>query len=66
MGSLEKALIKLNSGTTLRIDEGKLIASHYFGKPRIKGSHNIYNLPWQNMLLNIQANRNNQMKKYQQ
>ena len=66
MGNFEKALKKLNEGTTLRIDEGKLIARHYFGKPRKRGSHNIYSLPWQNTLLNIQADKSNKMKHYQQ
>ena len=57
MVSLKKALEKLHSNKQLRIGEGKLIAKQYFGRLRIRGSHNIYSLPWEGALFNIQSDK---------
>ena len=66
MGSLEKALSKLQAGKRLRFDEGILIADSFFGRGRKCGSHNVYSLPWKGDLLNLQADSENKVKKYQQ
>jgi hypothetical protein len=41
------------------------VCNHYFGKPRTKGSHNVYKTPWQgDPRINIQ-NDNGKAKVYQ-
>jgi hypothetical protein len=41
------------------------VCNHYFGKPRTKGSHNVYKTPWQgDPRINIQ-NDNGKAKAYQ-
>lgn len=66
MGSYEKALAKLKSGSQLRFDEGRLICERNFGKATIKGSHHKYNTGWaDDPTVNIQSFKG-KMKPYQQ
>ena len=42
------------------------ICRHYFGEPRIKGSHRIYKTPWpKDPRVNIQRDKSGKAKTYQ-
>ncbi len=46
-------------------DDLSKVCDHYFGKPRVKGSHRIYKTPWQgDPRINIQDD-NGKAKAYQ-
>jgi hypothetical protein len=39
----------------VRFTDAVRIASHYFGPPRIKGSHHVFNMPWSGLpVVNLQ------------
>ena len=39
----------------MKFNDASKVAERYFGKPRVKGSHNIYSMPWTgNPRVNIQ------------
>jgi len=48
-----------------RFADAVKVATHFFGEPRIKGSHHIFKMPWQgNPMVNLQAD-GNKAKDYQ-
>ena len=47
MTSFEKLLARIrNNRKGVRFEDASKVAEHYFGKPRVKGSHNVYKMPW--------------------
>jgi predicted RNA binding protein YcfA (HicA-like mRNA interferase family) len=49
----------------VRFDDLRRVCNRYFGKPRRRGSHLFYRMPWQgNPLVNIQPTRG-MAKEYQ-
>ena len=35
-----------NNPKGVKFRDASKVAEHYFGAPRIKGSHNVYTMPW--------------------
>lgn len=66
MGSLEKKVARLAQATgPVPFNDVKQVCDHYFGAPRIHGSHMIYRTPWKgDPRINIQ-NRNGKVALYQ-
>ena len=47
MSQFEKLLAAMhNNPKGVKFHDASKVADHYFGKPRIKGSHNVYTMPW--------------------
>jgi hypothetical protein len=56
---------KMRSGSAIRFTDLKRVCDHFFGKPRINGSHHIYRTPWPgDPRVNIQR-EGGQAKRYQ-
>ena len=66
MAQIEKILDKLKSNATnVSFAELAKICGHYFGEPRIQGSHYVYKMPWAgDPRINIQ-DKNGKAKAYQ-
>ena len=63
--SLEEALKALEgSRANIRFREVVAICTHFFGAPRIRGSHHIFRTPWPGNPLNLQA-EGSHAKRYQ-
>jgi predicted RNA binding protein YcfA (HicA-like mRNA interferase family) len=46
---------RLENPDNVRFDELLQICEHFFGEPRIRGSHHIFKMPWEgNPRINIQ------------
>jgi hypothetical protein len=43
---IENALKELKSETNVKFRRLVLIAAHFFGAPRINGSHHVFKTPW--------------------
>lgn len=55
---IEEALKELENVKHVRFSRLVHIAQHFFGEPRVKGSHHIFRTPWRGKpLLNIQGKR---------
>ena len=47
MSQFEKLLAAIrNNPKGVKFCDASKVADHYFGKPRVKGSHNVYTMPW--------------------
>lgn len=44
--SVEDTVQRMRSGSSITFNELAHICEHYFGPPRISGSHHIYKTPW--------------------
>ncbi len=66
MGTLEQTIERLMQATgPVSFNDVKRICDHYFGRPRISGSHMIYKTPWKgDPRINIQ-NRDGKVALYQ-
>jgi hypothetical protein len=66
MGSVDELLKQINRNPkNVRFADLCKICDYYFGKPREKGSHVIYKMPWQgDPRINIQ-DKNGMAKPYQ-
>lgn len=66
MGAIERHLARLKSSQgDMAFREVKQLCDHYFGLPRIRGSHCIYTMPWRDdPRVNIQ-NRKGRVAAYQ-
>ena len=64
--SIDEALKTLDGpGTNIRFRDLLNIATHFFGQPRIRGSHHIFKMPWAgDPRINLQQD-GNQAKPYQ-
>jgi hypothetical protein len=63
--SLEEVLRALEgSRANIRFREVVAICTHFFGEPRIRGSHHIFRTPWPGNPLNLQA-EGSHAKRYQ-
>ena len=63
--SLEKKLKKMSAGSDVTFSELLSVCEHYFGRPRIKGSHHVFKTPWPaDPRVNIQKSKG-KAKKYQ-
>lgn len=46
--AIEKLLAEMRaSPQSVRFSDALKVAGHYFGKPRISGSHHVFKMPWQ-------------------
>ena len=55
VASIPEIESRILSGQPIKFAELKKVCDHYFGEPRIKGSHHIYKMPWAgNPRINIQ------------
>jgi hypothetical protein len=51
---------------SVRFLDALKVASHYFGEPRISGSHHIYKTPWAgDPRINLQEDKSGDAKPYQ-
>lgn len=49
----------------MQVSDAKKVCDHYFGYPRIRGSHHVYRMPWEGEpRINIQ-DRNGRVAGYQ-
>jgi len=65
MLSLKMSLPDLDNPKNIRFNDLVKICTHYFGKPRIRGSHHIFKTPWEgDPIVNIQK-AGNMAKPYQ-
>lgn len=66
MRSIEKLLDKMKRASgPLPFDEVAKVCDHFFGSPRMRGSHRIYQMPWRgDPRINIQ-NRHGEVAAYQ-
>jgi hypothetical protein len=66
MSQIEKILDRLkNNPVNISFADLAKVCSHYFGEPRIEGSHHIYKMPWAgDPRINIQ-DKNGKAKTYQ-
>lgn len=56
--SVEDTVKQMRSGSTITFHELAHVCEHYFGSPRISGSHHIYKTPWPgDPRVNIQNDR---------
>ncbi|HEX4418344.1 MAG TPA: hypothetical protein VH165_10620 [Kofleriaceae bacterium] len=63
--SIEDAIQRMRSGSSIIFNELAHVCEHYFGPPRISGSHHIYKTPWPgDPRVNIQRDKGN-AKTYQ-
>ena len=64
--SIDEALERLTrSGANLRFRAFVALCAHFFGAPRIRGSHHIFKMPWAgDPRINLQED-GNQAKPYQ-
>lgn len=47
MSTFEKLLASIrNNPKGVKFRDASRVAEHYFGTPRVKGSHNVYTMPW--------------------
>ena len=44
--SIEDTVQRMRSGSSITFNELAHVCEHYFGPPRISGSHHIYKTPW--------------------
>ncbi|HEY4241054.1 MAG TPA: hypothetical protein VGM88_14625 [Kofleriaceae bacterium] len=44
--SIEAAVEQMRKGAAVRFNELAAVCRHYFGDPRISGSHYVYKMPW--------------------
>jgi len=62
---VEKILEAMRAGQTIHFADLRRVCDHYFGTPRIRGSHHIYRTPWPgDPRVNIQKDGND-AKRYQ-
>ena len=62
---IEDAINEL-AGSTPRFARLKHICTTFFGAPRIRGSHHVYNMPWPlDPKVNIQPGKGGRAKPYQ-
>lgn len=62
---IESALDELQSETNVKFRRLVLIASNFFGEPRINGSHHVFKTPWRGKpFINLQKD-GNKAKAYQ-
>lgn len=66
MSSLEKALSAMRANqSAVSFSDCLKVCSHYFGEPRIRGSHYVFKMPWKGQpWINIQ-NKSGNTKPYQ-
>jgi hypothetical protein len=63
--SIDETVQALRAGNEVSFSELAKVCRHYFGAPRIKGSHHIYKTPWPvDPRINIQ-NEKGKSKRYQ-
>lgn len=63
--SIEDTVEKMRRGVAIYFTELANVCRHYFGEPRIVGSHHIFKMPWAgDPRINIQ-NDKNKAKAYQ-
>jgi hypothetical protein len=67
MKTVEKLLDAMrNSPASVSFSDAVRVAEHYFGKPRISGSHHIFKMPWRgNPRINLQEDKSGGAKSYQ-
>ena len=47
MSQFEKLLAAIRNNTrSVKYRDASKVAEHYFGKPRVRGSHSVYTMPW--------------------
>jgi hypothetical protein len=50
----------------IRFSDAIKVAKHYFGEPRVAGSHHIFKTPWPgDPRINLQTDKSGKAKKYQ-
>ena len=65
MNDVAKILEDMRSGASVSFTDLLKVCTHYFGTPRIRGSHHIFKTPWfGDPRVNIQAD-GKQAKSYQ-
>ena len=63
--SVEDTIEKMRKGTAVHFTDLANVCRHYFGEPRIAGSHHIFKMPWAgDPRINIQ-NEKGKAKAYQ-
>ena len=63
--SVEDTIEKMRQGTAILFSDLVHVCRHYFGEPRIAGSHHIFKMPWAgDPRINIQKDKN-KAKAYQ-
>jgi hypothetical protein len=63
--SVEATLEKMRQGTVIHFSDLANVCRHYFGEPRVVGSHHIFKMPWAgDPRINIQ-NEKGKAKAYQ-
>ena len=63
--SVDEALEGLaRAGANLRFRALVALCTHFFGEPRIRGSHHVFRTPWPGNPLNLQA-EGSHAKRYQ-
>jgi hypothetical protein len=63
--SIEDTIEKMRQGTAISFTDLAHVCRHYFGEPRIAGSHHIFKMPWAgDPRINIQ-NEKGKAKAYQ-
>lgn len=51
---------------SVQFSDALMVAAHYFGEPRISGSHHIYKTPWAgDPRINLQEGKSGDAKPYQ-
>jgi hypothetical protein len=67
MKQLEKLIAAMEKHpTNVRFDDLVRVCDHYFGEPRLNGSHHIYKTPWPgDPRVNIQRGKGDKAKSYQ-
>jgi hypothetical protein len=67
MKAIEKCLDGIrNNPASASFSDALRVAEHYFGKPRISGSHHIFKMPWRgNPRINLQEDKSGGAKTYQ-
>lgn len=67
MPSIEDLVAKMaSSPQNVTFTQLQKVCTHFFGAPRIRGSHHYYSTPWHgDPIVNIQQGNSGKAKKYQ-
>ena len=67
MSKIDKTLEKMRQAPNgVKFSDLLKVCQHYFGKPRIRGSHHFYKTPWKGEpYVNIQKMKDGKAKAYQ-